>query len=329
MPQLQTLVSFPSPDFSIGYRNQIVLIGSCFANNIGDRLEKLKFSSITNPFGVIYNPASIAQSIDLLCSGKLFSESEFKFYNGLWFSFYHHTSFSSSDKAKCLENINSALIKASQKIRNADVIFITLGTSWIFRNKESGKVVANCHKIPAKEFVREFLSPDETYNLLSQQFDKLIGFNKNVKLILTISPIRHWKDGATENMRSKASLILAVKELERKYNNNIFYFPVYEIFMDEMRDYRYYASDMLHPSGFAVDYIWERFIKTFVNSQTLEQLSEIERFLNMLEHRPMNTETADYKKFIEKLNNTLPEIQNKYPELDFSAEQLLLQGRNS
>jgi hypothetical protein len=227
-----------------------------------------------------------------------------------------------------MENINSAWIKASQKIRNADVIFITLGTSWIFRNKESGKVVANCHKIPAKEFVREFLSPDETYTLLSQQFDKLLGFNKNVKLILTISPIRHWKDGATENMRSKASLILAVKELEKKYNN-IFYFPVYEIFMDEMRDYRYYASDMLHPSGFAVDYIWERFIKTFVNNQTLAQLNEIERFLNMMEHRPMNTETADYKKFLEKLNNALLEIQKKYPELDFSVEQLLLQGRNS
>jgi GSCFA family len=328
MPQLQTLVNVPAPDFSVNYNHNIFLLGSCFATNIGERLEKLKFRSITNPFGVIYNPASIAQSLELLISDKIFAENDLDYYNDLWFSFYHHTSFSSVSKSKCLENINSVLINVSHKFPKADVLFLTLGTSWIFRNKASGRVVANCHKIPSKEFVREFLNYDESLAMLTQQFDKLFKLNGNIKIILTISPIRHWKDGATENMRSKAALVLAVKELEKKYNN-VFYFPVYEIFMDEMRDYRYYASDMIHPSAFAVDYIWERFSHTFFTSLTQNQTGEIEKFLTMLEHRPLNSETANHKKFLKKLDVTLIGLEKKFPEIDFSCERKLLQERIS
>jgi hypothetical protein len=326
MPQLQTQVLIPSPGFSINYNDNIFFLGSCFAANIGIKLEKLKFNSLTNPFGVLYNPASISNSIDLLLSGKTFGESDLLFYNDLWFSFYHHSSFSSPNKENCLSNINVTLSTASELIKNTDVLFITLGTSWIYRHNASGKIVSNCHKIPAKEFTREFLEPDETTQLLVGSLNKLIEINPNIRIILTISPIRHWKDGAIENMRSKSALILAVKELEKLFKN-IYYFPVYELFMDEMRDYRYYSTDMLHPSDFAIEYIWEKFMGTFFSEETIKQAREIEKLVMMLEHRPMNSQTDSYKKFVDSLKKNVANLKTKYPKIDFNDEESVIEKR--
>lgn len=323
MPQLQTQVLIPSPGFSINYHHKILFLGSCFATNIGSKLEKLKFNSITNPFGVIYNPASVAQSIDLLLSNKQFSENDLSFYNDLWFSLYHHTTFSSPDKEKCLENINNTLQAANKITQKADIVFITLGTSWIYRQKSTDRVVSNCHKIPAKEFSHEYLEPAESYRILSEQLENLTSFNPNIKIILTISPIRHWKDGAIENMRSKAALIIAAKELEKQFGN-IYYFPVYELFMDEMRDYRYYASDMLHPSEFALEYVWEKFVHTFFTSETQQQISELEKLLSMLQHRPINRESVSFLKFANNLKSLLESLTKKYPSLDFTNETSIL-----
>lgn len=320
MPRLQTCVEIPEPGFSINYRQNILLAGSCFAANIGEKLGKLKFRSLTNPFGVLYNPASIAQSLKLLLSGKSFIESDLYFHNQLWFSFYHHSSFSSADKVACLEQINLSLKAASEHLQTAGILFITLGTSWVYQYKKTGEIVSNCHKLPAQEFVREFLEPQQIAALLSEPFNKLLASNPGIQIVLTISPIRHWKDGAIENMRSKASLVMAMRELEKKYAGNLYYFPVYELFMDEMRDYRYYAADMLHPSDFAIEYVWEKFFGLFFDKNTRNQIADVEKLLSMLGHRPFNTASADYAKFCNRIKNHILLLKSRYPSIDLTEE---------
>jgi hypothetical protein len=326
MPKLQTLVDIPSPGFSIHYNNRILFLGSCFATNIGLKLEKLKFNSVTNPFGVLYNPASIANSIDLLVNRKQFVEDDLIRDNDTWFSFYHHSSFSSPDKAECLNRINETLSVASEFLKDADILFITLGTSWIYRYKPTNQIVSNCHKIPAKEFNREFLEISESVEYLSTHVARLLQSKADIKIILTISPIRHWKDGAIENQRSKSALALAIKELEKMFSN-VYYFPVYELFMDEMRDYRFYAADMLHPSNFAVEYVWEKFVETFFDKETIIQSSEIDKLVSMLNHRPMNGETESYKKFVASLKKSIAELKSKYPKIDFTPEEIQIEKR--
>jgi hypothetical protein len=321
MPQLQTTVNILTPGFQIGYNDTILLFGSCFAESIGNRLLRNKFKTEVNPFGVLYNPASITENLNLLFEKKQFTEANLNFYNSLWFSFNHHSNFSSKDKNECLNKINSRLSSSKQSIKSSTCFIFTLGTSWIYRLKGSNNVVANCHKLPDKNFIREFLSPEQTVKLFKPVLEKLVKQNSQVKFVFTVSPIRHWKDGAIENARSKASLIMAIKELENSFSN-LYYFPVYEIFMDEMRDYRYYAADMLHPSDFAIDYVWEKFADTFFSTDTKSIIKEVDKLLKSFEHKPLSPESTTYNKFIQDLKTKAEKLSGKYPGISFNDELL-------
>ena len=228
--------------------------------------------------------------------------------------------FSNTNKTECLATINSQFNIAKEALKNSEIIFITLGTSWTYRLKATKQIVANCHKIPAQEFTREFLDPEETLKLLSDSIKQIVAIKPKAKFIFTISPIRHWKDGAIENTRSKAALTLAVKELQEKYSQ-VFYFPSYEIFMDELRDYRYYASDMLHPSEFSIDYLWEIVKQTFFSKETLQLSKEIEKLIKSFNHRSFNLNTEHYRKFKTALLKSAEKIENKFPYILFSEEK--------
>lgn len=319
MPELQTKVQIPNPNFQISYRDISCFFGSCFSMNIGNRFSELKFKTCVNPFGVLYNPASIAQSIRLIIEKTEFSETDLNFYDNKWFSYYHYTSFSNEDKNTCLININNSLQEAKKSLKEASFVFITLGTSFVYKLKSTGDIVANCHKIPAKEFKREFLSSSDSFSFLSEAIINLREINPKLNIIFTISPIRHWKDGAIENMRSKASLILTIHELQKKIPE-LYYFPVYEIFMDEMRDYRYYASDMLHPSTFAIDYIWDKFYNTFFTKETQLLVRKIEKINKSLQHKPVNPHSQQYKNFKKHLRKQMQDFNKQYPIIDFSAD---------
>ncbi len=318
--RLHTKVEIPTPNFTIGYNNTICLFGSCFASNFGNLLTRLKFPSLVNPFGVLYNPASIHQGIKILRRKNNFLPEDLHFYNEKWFSFYHHSDFSNPDKEICLNNINNQLAEAKHLLNKTDVIFITLGTSWIYRNNSSKQIVANCHKIPACEFTREFLEPEATYDLLVDTVKDLTLFNPKINIVLTISPIRHFKDGAIENMRSKSSLIIAVNKLQKNFSN-CYYFPVYEIFMDELRDYRFYKTDMLHPAEIAINYVWQIFSSTFFSTKTIELIDQVEKLIKSYEHNPSNKQSENYKKFISKLLNKTQALEKLIPEIDFSIEK--------
>jgi len=319
MLRLQTQVKIKPPGFNINYSDIVFLFGSCFSDNIGKQLSRFKLNSFANPFGVLYNPASIADSIALLLEKDRFTEEDLEKYNDLWFSYNHHTLFSDTNKLNCLNKINDSFISAKKKFKDASIIILTFGTAWIYRNKETGNVVANCHKIPAKHFTREYLSYEKITEILSKTFDKIITNNPQVNIITTISPIRHWKDGAVDNNRSKASLVLAIKELEKLFSQ-LYYFPVYEIFMDELRDYRFYASDMLHPSEFAIEYVWEKFQDTFFEINTREKLNEIQKVVKSFEHKVIAHNNNSYKNFINNLISKAEELMIKYPEISFNEE---------
>lgn len=316
MIPLQTKVDFPSAPFTIEYHDKIVMAGSCFADNIGNKLKNGKLDTLVNPFGVNYNPASVSNTIQAILDNKEFTVSHLHKQNDLYFNYLFDTHFSNTTEKACLNTINSAISNSHQFVKSITTLSITLGTAWIYKLKSTGEIVSNCHKIPAKEFQREILSVDDCVLYLSRSIKKLIEINPQLKIILTISPIRHWKDGAIENQRSKSTLTLAVRELEREFPQ-LYYFPSYEFMMDELRDYRFYADDMLHPSDLAIEMIWGKFIDVFFNKPTQQLYSKIFKVQNALQHKAQNTQSTEYKKFKDYISKSINEIQQINPSINF------------
>ena len=309
-----TQIDIPHSTVEITYNDRILTLGSCFAENIGTKLQEACFLTFINPFGVMYNPMSVAQGIRYLLSENEFTATDLFQSGSLWNSLAHSSTFSATTADESLQKINSRLQAARYFLHETNVMMITLGTAWVFELVENGKIVSNCHKLPASRFTRRRLSVDEIINEFTEVFGLLRNSYPGLKFIFTVSPIRHWKDGAHENTVSKSTLHLAVDALEKQFDF-VHYFPAYEIMMDELRDYRFYASDMLHPSDVAVDYIWQRFGDTYFSSETLNLKKELERLRADLNHRPLHPETEEYRLFqlsVEKKKNGL--IQD-YPFL--------------
>jgi hypothetical protein len=325
MRDFRTIIEVTESEDKIDHKHGVMMIGSCFSDSIGQKLEKQKFQVDINPFGVLYNPASIAQGLDILISKKEFTEDDLHFANERWFSFYHHSDYSHPDKEKCLDLINSQISSSHEFLKKASFLFVTVGTAWVFSRKESNKVVSNCHKLSASKFNRYRLSPYDISDILKSSIEKLHKFNPQLKLVFTVSPIRHWKDGAHGNQISKAALLLAIEKLMED-NPEIGYFPSYEIMMDELRDYRFYESDMLHISPVAVDYIYERFADCYFSAKTKKLNAEIEKMVRASKHKVFNPKSESYLTFIEKNLKAMGDLLKKHPMLDFSSEMIYFEA---
>ncbi len=310
--KFRTIVNIDNFPFGITYSSKMFFIGSCFTDNIGSKFKNYFFDAMINPFGVLYNPVSVGKSLKYLIENKEFTEKDLIFYRGLWHSFAHHSSFSGNNKEQMLENINNSLKIASVFLKDTDILFITFGTAWVYEYKKSREVVSNCHKLPASEFNRKLLIIRDIVDFYKKLLIELNAFGKQKKVIFTVSPVRHLKDGATGNQISKSTLILAINELVGNFKN-VFYFPSYEIVMDELRDYRFYASDMVHISDVAVDYIWERLSDTFFDEKTMSDLTLAKKISAALQHRVMNTDSAEYQGFIDKTKRLIAEFQKRNP----------------
>ena len=311
----RTKVNIPASDLKITYEDSIMTLGSCFTENIGRKLQQVYFETVINPFGVLYNPVSISNSIRLLLNNKLFKESDLFENRGLWQSFSHSSLFSAITPDQCLRNINESYQKAIDMLQKTDYLLITFGTAWVYEDQKSGRVVSNCHKLPAANFSRRRLTVDEIVSEYSKLINELTDKLPDLKLIFSVSPIRHWKDGVHENNLSKSILLLAIEALQNQFAN-VDYFPAYEIQLDELRDYRFYTADMLHPSEMAIDYIWAKFCETYFSESTLKLKKELEQLSVDLAHRPLHPESEEYRLFkrtIEKKKALL--IQN-YPFLE-------------
>lgn len=303
----------------ISYQTPVLLTGSCFTQNIGNKLADLKFPVMMNPFGVLYNPFSVSKSFEIIANQQFFHHEDLGYFNNQYFSFYHHTVFSSPNSDECLKNINTNIHESHAFLNNAQFVFISLGTAKVYEYKQTGRIVSNCHKIPAREFNHRFLELEECLLSLQDLVHSLHDFNNSLQVIFTVSPVRHWKDGAVENQLSKSILFYAVHETI-KSNKHCTYFPSYEIMMDDLRDYRFYDSDLLHPNEMGIQYIWEKFSETFIDNQFKELMNDIEEIIKAYNHRPFNKESPAYLNFVKKYADKVERIIKQYPGINLSEE---------
>ncbi len=318
---------FPeNPSFKIEHNYKIITFGSCFAENIADYFLECKFRVFPNPFGVLYNPVSILNSIKIIDSNKVFTKDDLFFDQSEWHSFFHHSDFSHHDHNECLLRINKTTSETSREIRDANLIIITFGTAFVYELKETGQVVSNCHKIPQEKFIRKLLTLDETITAAAGITEIIRGLNKKVKLIFTVSPVRHWKEGAVNNQLSKATLLLALNKVIKNYRA-CDYFPSYEILIDDLRDYRYFEKDLLHPNEIATDYIWEKFSSQYFSGECKAACDDISKLVSAVNHRPRNIHSEKHQTFIKKQIEYLFRLKEKYSYIDFSAEEKILNSQ--
>lgn len=283
--EFRTRVEIETVQSRVDYDSRICMLGSCFAENIGQRLKYYRFRTELNPCGIVYNPMSVANVLKLMLEKYRFTEKDLLYNADKWVSLYHHGCFSAPTKELCLEHINERLGRAADGFEKTDLLLMTFGTAWVYRYKERGMIVANCHRFPAGDFERFCLTPEEivgVYRLLIRQLREV---NPKLRIVFTVSPIRHWKDGAHGNQLSKAVLLLAIDRLVQEFPE-VYYFPAYEIVMDELRDYRFYGEDMLHISSLAVEYIWEKFKETWISPAIEPLMKRVDKLNKSLAHRP-------------------------------------------
>lgn len=295
----------------LNYSAKIFALGSCFAESISGRLQRAKFAVTTNPFGVLFNPFSIANALERLDNARNFSVCDISAGRDNYFSFDAHSSLDGKSHTEAFANMNRAVAQGSKALHEADWVILTFGTAWVYERE--GRVVANCHKQPAAEFNRRRLSVAEIVERYGKLFE---GVLRDKKVLLTVSPVRHIGDGLQENSVSKATLRLAVEELVSKYKNAN-YFPSYEILIDDLRDYRYYADDLAHPSNMAVEYVWERFCDAVISDEAKTKLPQVEQIVMAAEHRPFNPDSDAHKNFCRKM---LAKVE-MMSEIDFSLEK--------
>ncbi len=297
--ELQTIVKMDRPAFQLDYSTRLLLLGSCFVENIGAKLAYYKFKVDLNPCGIVYNPMSVADTLEWLLSGRYFTPEDLLYNDHKWVSLSHHGRFSSPDQEQCLHQINTRLEEARRHLREADVLILTWGTAWVYRHLATGRVVANCHKFPAADFERFRLQVEEIVRVYVDLLNRLRKWRPELKVLFTVSPIRHWKDGAHGNQLSKAVLLLAIERLTECLEQ-VFYFPSYEIVMDELRDYRFYADDMLHISSQGIEYIWDKFRTLYMTADTLSWMKRIEQVNKNLAHRPADPEAPAYRELMQR-----------------------------
>lgn len=317
--QFRTQVPISKTNNPIDYNSKIISIGSCFAENMADKFDYFKFQNETNPFGIIFNPVSIEKVTERTVREEFFTEKDVFFHNERWHSFETHSDLSNSDRQELLETLNKAIEITNRQLKQATHIIITYGTSWIYKNIESNAIVANCHKVPQKQFVKELLSVDIIQKSIQNTIALIQAVNPNINFIFTISPVRHIKDGFTENQLSKSHLFAALQfNLKSElYNLKSEYFPSYEIMMDELRDYRFYAEDMLHPNQVAIDYIWKRFGENYISENSILTMQEVEEIQKSLRHRSFNPESEQHQKFLAKLQQRMHLLGEKLPHIRF------------
>lgn len=306
--EFRTQLDIEKGDFEIDYNSKILLLGSCFSEEIGRKLFDNKFAAVANPLGTIFNPVSISKAV----LNNRFNENHIIHRDGVYFHHDFHSEINATTPKGLIDKI--ALIKGELDVflSQVDVLILTLGTAYVHRSVQTNEVVSNCHKVPAKNFTKELLDIDTIVDSLSQ----FTRFTNLKKVILTVSPVRHTKDTIPLNSLSKATLRVACEQLVNK--NDLFeYFPSYELVIDDLRDYRFFKVDMIHPNDVAVDYIWQKFLFRYMTDSTIRLLNRVNKVLTGLKHRPFNPKSNTHQKFLQSLSKELEALGQ---ELDFSEE---------
>lgn len=319
--KLLTPVERPARRPCIDYPHRLMLLGSCFATHIGARLQESRFRCDVNPYGVLYNPLSISTALREMLAGKVYTPDDLYEHLGLWHSPMHHGDFSAVSAGDALRKINLRLEQAARQLDGLDFLLLTWGTAWVYEDRETGRVVGNCHKLPEACFRRRRLSVEEIVADTASLLSVMLARNNRLQVVLTVSPIRHVRDGLHDNQLSKATLLLAAEQVWAAFPDRVFYFPAYELLLDELRDYRFYADDLVHPSDLAVRYVWERFIEWCLSPDARRVMAEVEDIRKALAHRPLHPESEEYKRFLGQIVLKIERLNGKYPYFDLQNER--------
>jgi hypothetical protein len=314
---LQTKIKLKPNQFNqIDYNSKVLLLGSCFSENIGKKFEYLKFQQKQNPFGILFHPLAIETLITNVINEKQYTSDDIFLHNEQWHCYDAHSRLSNSSKEQLLQDLNDNIANAHQFLNEASHVVITLGTAWVYRFIETDAFVANCHKIPQKKFLKELLSVEKITESLEAIMSLVRSINPKVTFIFTVSPVRHIKDGFVENMQSKAHLITAIHHVVEPRSHN-YYFPSYELVMDELRDYRFYNADMLHPNTTAINYIWERFVAVWISQETQTTIQSVEEIQKGIAHRPFNPKSDAHQAFLKQLDDKKILVESRFPHITF------------
>jgi hypothetical protein len=309
----------------INHRHKLLLIGSCFTENIGEKLDRYKFTTLQNPNGILFNPVSVAEALTDIIEQTVFTEADLFYLNEAWHSWKHHSRFSAVAKTDSLQKINDSIATAYQFLKEADYLVITLGSAWIYTltekaaNGKPGAVAANNHKAPSTWFSHRLLTMEDVLRVLDNVLHRLFLFNRKLKVVFTISPVRHLREGAVENNRSKAVLIQAVHHLVAKFDK-LYYFPAYELVIDDLRDYRFYSEDLVHPNYFATQYVWEKLVGACMDEKTKGLIDEIHAINLAFQHKPFQESSEAHKAFKRKYLSLATNLQQQFPFLDLHNE---------
>lgn len=313
--KLQTIVPIHEGAPKIDYHSKVLLLGSCFSESIGEKLQYFKFDAQSNPFGVIFNPYSLEKILERVIQKRPFKANDLFHSEGLWRSFEVHSQWANTDREALLEGLNEQLLQLGESLKKTTHCIITLGTAWVYRYKESNEYVANCHKVPGTKFEKELLEVADIIDSLTHMVVLLESINPRIKVLFTVSPVRHIKDGFIENNRSKGRLLDAVQTVME--DSSADYFPSYEIMIDELRGYRFYADDLVHPNALGIQYIWEKFQQTWLAPSVNPLMNKIEGIQKSLAHRPMNPELPSAKEFRNNLEQKIEALRKELPHIDF------------
>ncbi len=318
-------INITSPEQKISYRDNIFVMGSCFTEHIGGRLAQLKFSILQNPNGILFDPLSVCKSLESYIHCKQYQNEDLFQLNELWQSWQHHSIFSGPVQEKVLFNINQSQQSAHAFLQKANWLIITLGSSFSYHLADNNEPVANCHRAPAKWFHKQMTGIDEMHKSLESCLSELFQFNPSLKIIFTVSPVRHIRDGVIENNRSKAKLIETVHRLIDE-SDNMYYFPAYELVIDVLRDYRFYDIDLVHPNYAATEFVFEKFVEYFINKEDLSIMEEIKDIVKAFKHKPFQPSTQAHRKFMESYLSKIKHFQQRYPAIDLGVEEHYFQN---
>jgi len=315
--EFRTEVNISPSENRISHDSSILFMGSCFTENIGAMMQELRFRVDLNPFGINYNPSSLSRNLWALLNGKKYTRKDLHEANGRWFSFDHHSQFSDADPEACLSNINERIHFSGNRLAGTNYLLITWGTAWVYVLKENATVVSNCHKLPSDKFSRHLLGVNQVVDTYTKLFAGLRAQVPGLKIILTVSPVRHWKDGSVLNTVSKSTLLLAAHKLTEMFSY-CEYFPAYEIAMDDLRDYRFYGDDLVHPNQQMIRYIWEKFSAAYFNENTIKFMGDIGKLNAARDHRPFDPASQQYLQFCKKQLEKVQRLEKDHPGLDLA-----------
>lgn len=303
----------------ISYQSPIMLVGSCFSENFGKLMLDNKFDVYQNPCGIAFNPESVSKSIEFLLDAPFPFNKALVENNNLWHSIFHHGSFSKKSRRELEDSIRESISRGTTAIQNAKFLFLTFGTAWYYKYKKTDSIVSNCHKIPNKEFEKRLFTIDEIVSTYSKLIPKIRETNPDIEIVFTVSPVRHLGDGAHNNLISKSTLVLAIEKLISKFDH-CSYFPAYEIVIDDLRDYRFFAEDLVHINKTAISYIWKIFLETYMQNETRAMIGKVENIMKAMTHRPLDVESAQYKNFLVKIRTDILSLDDQIPTDRFKKE---------